>query len=172
MPKASLRRAPKVSPSSPFSNSHVIGFLGFCKKFRKTMRSLVFIQYFSVGELLRLKLVHSQLNDVIDQDVILTSIQIGNLSPQERELYWRSKMSLTMEGITQMCPPGMINLIKNSNDFLLTSIRSTLMTNLPNLINHDEEVMNRMIAHLFVEKKLYRIYEDHSSVSYSSLYVF
>lgn len=63
-------------------------FLKFCKKFRGTMRSLVFIQYFSVVELIRLKLVHPQLNQIFNQDTINISIQIGNLVGRERELYW------------------------------------------------------------------------------------
>lgn len=60
----------------------------------------------------------------------------------------------------------MVKLIKNSEDMLLTSVRSTLLTNLPEVIDHNEEVMNKMIANLFIENHLYRIFEDHTSVSW------
>ncbi|CAI2386077.1 unnamed protein product [Moneuplotes crassus] len=163
MPKAELRKVQKLPSKFSVPHDKVMSFLEFCKRFRKTMRSLIFIQYFTVGELIKLKLVHPNLNEIIDSSVISSSIQMGNLSPEDRCAYWKSKVYTNVEGISKILPAGMVKLIKNSDDMLLTSIRSTLLTNLPEVIDHNEEVMNKMIASLFIENHLYRIYEDHTS---------
>lgn len=129
------------------------------------MRSLVFIQYFTVGEIIKLKLVHSHLNQILNQNTIKITIQIGNLSSKERELYWKSKTWYSMDRIYQICPSSMIDLIKNSDNILINTIKNTLLINLPSLINHNDEVLTRIIANLFTDHKLYRIFEHKSTVS-------
>ena len=165
MPKIiNNKRRTKAPELQNFNQNTSLDFLSFCKKFRITMRSLVFIQYFTVGELLKLKLVHSHLNQIIDQNTIEIAIQIGNLTPKEREYYWETKTRYSMDTIYRICPTSMVDLIKNNDNKLINSIKNTLLTNLPRLINHNEEILTRIIAHLFIENKLYRIHENQSSV--------
>jgi len=128
------------------------------------MRSLTFIQYFTVGELIKLKLVHSHLNQILDQATLEMAIQIGNLSPEEREYYWSSKAKYTMDSVYKNIPSQMIDFLKSGEDPLLLEIRSTLMVNLPNLIDHDEEVLLKIIYHLYIDNQLYRIYEFQPNV--------
>ena len=102
------------------------GFLCFWKKFRVTMRSLIFIQYFTVSELIRLKLVHSQLNNIINQEWIEVAIQIGNFTDIERSLYWSSYSKYTLEMIYKLCPSSIIDLIKSSNNSTMFILKSSL----------------------------------------------
>jgi hypothetical protein len=135
-------------------------FLQFCKRFRITMRCLVFIQYFTVAELIRLKLVHSQLNQIINQDVLDMAIQIGNLDEIERELYWKSKINNPPgNDVYGRCPTNMIKFIKQSHDSTLQLMKITLETNVPGIIDVNDEILNKIITHLFVDMELYRIYE-------------
>lgn len=62
----------------------------FVNKFRSTMRSIHFIQFFTVTELIRLKLVHPTLNNILNSDTINLAIQIGNLNEYEHFLYLKS----------------------------------------------------------------------------------
>lgn len=64
-----------------------------------TMRSLRFVQYLTVRDLLRLKLVSSKFNRTINEDTIKLAIKIGNLDAVERKLYWKYHAKYSMEDI-------------------------------------------------------------------------
>ena len=133
-------------------------FLCFWKKFRVTMRSLVFLQYFTVAELIRLKLVHSQLNHIINQEWIEVAILIGNFTELERKLYWNSFTNYTIEMIYRLCPSSMIDLIKNSRNSTLFIFKSSLKSILPPKMKDKDVYIVKIIAQLMIHQHLYRIF--------------
>lgn len=151
MPETNLHMV-KETPELHFSIAVDNKFMQFWKKFRITMRCLVFVQYFTVTELIKLKLVHSQLNQIINQDIIDMAIQIGNLSEKERELYWKSKI------YENQCPSSISELIKHNHEPSLQLIKITLETNVPGIIDFNDEILTKIISNLFINKKLLRIY--------------
>ena len=122
------------------------------------MRSITFIQYFSVIELIRIKLLHSQLNQIINQEWIKIAIQIGNLSEFERNLYWISYPKYDIEIIKQIWPIGMINLINNNNEPTLFIIKSCLFNNIPDSIKSKDEHIFKIIAQMMIKLQLHRIF--------------
>ena len=134
-------------------------FLLFCKRFRLAMRSLIFVQYFTVVELIRLKLVHPQLNQIINKETINMAIQIGNLDSKERELYWQAFASYSIEEIYQRLPSSTVDLIKKSNDSTMFIIKNTLRNHVKHGVVHNEDLITKIISHLFIHNKLNRIYD-------------
>lgn len=67
MPETYANPAPAATEITVVLSTHN-DFLIFCKRFRLTMRSVTFIQFFNVVELIKLKLLHSQLNQIINQE--------------------------------------------------------------------------------------------------------
>ena len=161
----------------------------FVNKFRSTMRSIHFIQFFTVTELIRLKLVHPTLNNILNSDTINSAIQIGNLNEYEHFLYLKSFTWYTLEMVYKMCPASMIDMIKNSNDstiFIIKNIindwliktskikhnANPLNLHMPNQgmdskniseVPSEQEISEynlKIIAHLFIHNKLYKIYDN------------
>lgn len=120
------------------------------------MRSIVFVQYFTVTELIKLKLLNKQLSQILTQETIEMSIQIGNLDGLEREIYWKSFAKVTKDEVYKKCPYAMIDLMKNSQDSTLFIIKSTLQASLEFWKDSDEAIL-KLLSHLFLDQQVYRI---------------